>query len=74
MVSFFKYIQELKKILAKRTRLIPEIGKIEVEKKDYYYLKCLLGLKDILHYFFRPHTGGALIYVVRYDTRANHRR
>jgi hypothetical protein len=26
-----------------------------------YYLKCLLGLRDILHYFFRPHTGGALI-------------
>ncbi len=37
-----------------------------------YYLKCLLGLKDILHYFFRPHTGGALIYDVRYDTRASH--
>jgi hypothetical protein len=34
MVSFFKYIQELNKILAKRTRLIPEIGNIEVEKKE----------------------------------------
>jgi hypothetical protein len=33
MVSFFKYIQELKKILAKQTRLIPEIGKIEVKKR-----------------------------------------
>jgi hypothetical protein len=27
----------------------------------YYYLKCLLGLKDILQYFLWPHTGGALI-------------
>jgi len=30
-------------------------------KKHYYYLKCLLGLKDILQYFLWPHTGGALI-------------
>jgi len=39
MVSFFKYIQELKKILAKRTRLIPEIGKIEVKKKNWIEVK-----------------------------------
>ena len=34
MVSFFKYIQELKKILAKRTRLIPEKGKIGAKKTN----------------------------------------
>jgi hypothetical protein len=29
----------------------------------YYYLKCLLGLSlDILQYFLRPHTVGALFY------------
>jgi hypothetical protein len=36
-------------------------------KGYYYYLKCLLGLKDILHYFLRPHTGGALFYDIRYS-------
>jgi hypothetical protein len=39
MVSLFKYIQELKKILAKRTRPIPEIGKIEVKKKSWIEVK-----------------------------------
>ncbi len=39
MVSYFKYIQELKKILAKRTHLIPEIGKMEVKKKNWIELK-----------------------------------
>ena len=38
----------------------------------YYYLKCLLGLKDILQYFFRLHTGGALIYIVRYCKHDGH--
>ena len=37
--STFKYIQERKKIWAKRTRLIPEIGKIEVKKKNWIEVK-----------------------------------
>jgi hypothetical protein len=43
-------------------QLQPSVQVHPVPRKDYYYyLKCLLGLKDILQCFFRPHTGGALI-------------